>query len=169
MRKCRRFKAILIYDNDTKTNKGILALSDDHRPNLPKEYQRIIKNGGIVDKYINEDGEKIGLYRVYKPGSKYPGLSISRSLGDFIAKDCGIIPDPQIKILKINHNSRYLLICSDGIWKMLNNEQVRDLGNKFYSKKEIGPFCMNLVQSAVSKWEQLDIIRDDITVVSVFF
>ena len=52
---------------------------------------------------------------------------------------------------------------------MLNNEQVRDLGNKFYSKKEIGPFCMNLVQSAVSKWEQLDIIRDDITVVSVFF
>ena len=45
-------RAILIYDNDTNTNKGILALSDDHRPDLPKEYQRIIKNGGIVDKYI---------------------------------------------------------------------------------------------------------------------
>ena len=162
-------RAILIYDDDTKTNKGILALSDDHRPDLPQEYQRIIKNGGVVDKYINEEGEKIGLYRIYKPGSKYPGLSISRSLGDFIAKDCGLIPDPQIRILKINHNSQYLLICSDGVWKMLNNEQVRDLGNEFYNKKEIGPFCTNLVQNAVEEWEHFDIIGDDITVVCVFF
>ena len=90
-------------------------------------------------------------------------------MGDFIAKDCGLIPDPQIRILKINHNSKYLLMCSDGVWKMLNNEQVRDLGNEFYNKKEIGPFCTNLVQNAVEEWEHFDIIRDDITVVCVFF
>ena len=43
-----------------------MALSDDHRPDLPQEYQRIIQNGGVVDKYINEEGEKIGLYRIRK-------------------------------------------------------------------------------------------------------
>ena len=52
---------------------------------------------------------------------------------------------------------------------MLNNEQVRDLGNEFYNKKEIGPFCTNVVKNAVEEWEHFDIIRDDITVVCVFF
>ena len=90
-------------------------------------------------------------------------------MGYFIAKDCGLISEPQIKILKLNHNSKYFLICSDGIWKMLENEQVRDLGNKYYHKNDIGPFCHDLVQTAVNNWEKLDIIRDDITVLCVFF
>ena len=39
----------------------------------------------------------------------------------------------------------------------------------FYDKNEVGPFCTHLVQQAVNNWEQQDIIRDDITVVCVYF
>ena len=162
-------RGILIYDNDTKTNQNIFPLSNDHKPDLPQELARIQSKGGRVDKLTDQYGNKVGPNRVFKAGLTYPGLAMSRSLGDFQAKDCGVITEPEINEFRINHNSKYMVICSDGVWEFMQNEQVRDLGNKFYAKKEVGPFCTNLVQQAVNNWEQQDIIRDDITVVCVYF
>ena len=62
-----------------------------------------------------------------------------------------------------------MVIASRGVWEYMQNEQVRDLGNKFYDKNEVGPFCVNLVQQAFTNWEMQDIIREDITVVCVYF
>ena len=86
-----------------------------------------------------------------------------------MAKRCGVISEPDIKVFKLNHNSKYLLIYSDGIWKYLKNEEIRDLGNIYIPKEEIGHFCENLVRKAVINWEEKDIIRDDISVICVFF
>ena len=162
-------RGILIYDNDNKTNQGILQLSNDHRPDLPQEFERILKNGGMVDKLTDQEGNKVGPNRVFKYGLTYPGLAMSRSLGDFQAKECGVITEPQIVEHKLNHNSKYMAICSDGVWEFLTNENVRDIGNTFYQKGDIGGFCSNLVKKAVQTWEENDIIRDDITVVCVYF
>ena len=162
-------RGILIYDNDTKTNQNIFPLSNDHKPDLPQEFARIQSKGGRVDKLTDQFGNKVGPNRVFKAGQSYPGLAMSRSLGDFQAKDCGVITEPEINEFRINHNSKYMVVCSDGVWEFMQNEQVRDLGNRFYDKNEVGPFCINLVQQAVNNWEQQDIIRDDITVVCVYF
>ena len=162
-------RGILIYDNDNNTNQNIFLLSHDHKPDLPQELARIQSKGGMVDKLTDQYGNKVGPNRVFKAGLTYPGLAMSRSLGDFQAKDCGVIPEPEITEFKVNHNSKYMVICSDGVWEFLKNEQVRDLGNNHYAKNEVGPFCTNLVQQAVITWEQQDIIRDDITVVCVYF
>ena len=162
-------RGILIYDNDNKTNQGILQLSNDHRPDLPQEFERILKNGGMVDKLTDQEGNKVGPNRVFKYGLTYPGLAMSRSLGDFQAKECGVTTEPQIVEHKLNHNSKYMAICSDGVWEFLTNENVRDIGNTFYQKGDIGGFCSNLVKKAVQTWEENDIIRDDITVVCVYF
>ena len=62
-----------------------------------------------------------------------------------------------------------MAICSDGVWEFLTNENVRDIGNTFYQKGDIEGFCSNLVKKAVQTWEENDIIRDDITVVCVYF
>ena len=95
---------------------------------------------------------------------------MSRSLGDLFAKECGVIPTPQIIEYEINANTKYMVICSDGVWEFIQNEQVRDLGNTFLNKNfDVGGFCDELVKFACHSWEQFDIIRDDITVVSVFF
>ena len=162
-------RGILIYDNDTKTNQNIFPLSNDHKPDLPQEFARIQSKGGRVDKLTDQFGNKVGPNRVFKAGQSYPGLAMSRSLGDFQAKDCGVITEPEINEFRINHNSKYMVVCSDGVWEFMQNEQVRDLGNRFYDKNEVGPFCTHLVQQAVNNWEQQDIIRDDITVVCVYF
>ena len=163
-------RGIIIYDqNNTNTNQGIFHISNDHKPNLPQEYERILQSGGMVDKLTDQFGCKVGPYRVYKNGLTYPGLAMSRSLGDFQAKDCGVITNPEIIEYNVNHNSKYMVICSDGVWEFLSNEQVRDLGNKFFNKGELGNFCSQLVKEAVHAWETRDIIRDDITVVCVYF
>jgi len=163
-------RGIIIYDqNNTNTYQGIFPISNDHKPNLPQEYERILQSGGIVDKLTDQFGCKVGPYRVYKNGLTYPGLAMSRSLGDFQAKDCGVITKPEIIEYNVNHSSKYMVICSDGVWEFLSNEQVRDLGNKFFNKGELGNFCSQLVKEAVHAWETRDIIRDDITVVCVYF
>ena len=163
-------RGIIIYDqNNTNSYQGIFPISNDHKPNLPQEYERILQRGGMVDKLTDQFGCKVGPYRVYKNGLTYPGLAMSRSLGDFQAKDCGVITNPEIIEYNVNHNSKYMVICSDGVWEFLSNEQVRDLGNKFFNKGELGNFCSQLVKEAVHAWETRDIIRDDITVVCVYF
>ena len=80
-------RGILIYDNDTKTNQYIFPLSHDHKPDLPQEFARIQSKGGRVDKLTDQYGNKVGPNRVFKAGQSYPGLAISRALGDFLAKD----------------------------------------------------------------------------------
>lgn len=163
-------RGIIIYDqNNTNTYQGIFPISNDHKPNLPQEYERILQSGGIVDKLTDQFGCKVGPYRVYIKGLTYPGLAMSRSLGDFQAKDCGVITKPEIIEYNVSHSSKYMVICSDGVWEFLSNEQVRDLGNKFFNKGELGNFCSQLVKEAVHAWETRDIIRDDITVVCVYF
>ena len=62
-----------------------------------------------------------------------------------------------------------MLICSDGIWEFMNNFEVRDLGNLYYQKGQIIPFCNDLIQKTVQRWDNYSNYRDDITVVCVFF
>ena len=161
-------RSILIEDSGDGTNKIIRPLSIDHKPDLPEELNRICSSGGVVDKVQDAYGNKLGPNRVFKAGCVYPGLAMSRSLGDLQAKECGVISKPQITEYEINENTKYFVICSDGIWEFLWNEQVRDIGNAFYNNNDVAGFCTELVNVAVSVWGDKDLNRDDITVVAVF-
>ena len=77
---------------------------------------------------------------------------MSRSLGDFLAKECGVIPTPEIIEYEIEKNTKYFVICSDGVLKFLANKNVRDVGNKFYNNNDIVEFCNELVNIAVNVW-----------------
>ena len=162
-------RSIIIYDEGNNRNQGIFPLSIDHKPNLPGEYERIKLSGGEVHCLKDYYGNDIGPPRVYKVNSEYPSLAMSRSLGDFLAKEVGVVSIPQIIEYDINFTTKYLVICSDGVWEFIPNEQVRNIGNNFYAKDDVVGFCTELILFSTKLWEQNDIIRDDITVVSVFF
>jgi len=68
-------------------------LSKDHKPNSEEEKARIEKSGGKVEKCI-EKGVRFGPYRVWKNGESYPGLAMSRSIGDLVASKIGVICTP---------------------------------------------------------------------------
>ena len=162
-------RSILIEDFGDNTNQIIRPLSKDHKPELPEELQRIQLYGGTVERIKDIFGNEVGPSRVFKLGTGYPGLAMSRSLGDLQAKECGVISEPQIIEYEINSNTKFLVVCSDGIWDVLANEQVKDIGNNFYYNNDAEGFCKELVNIAVNNWSQKEIIRDDITAVTVFF
>jgi len=54
-----------------------------------------------------------------------PGLMMSRSFGDEMAHEhCGIVCVPELKQVKMNDNVCCLVVCSDGVFEKLNNDQV---------------------------------------------
>ena len=168
-------RAIVVYDQTNNSNPKSLdylasyPLSIDYKPELPEEISRIMLAGGVVEKLKNEFGEGVGPYRVWKKGTNYPGLAMSRSIGDFKGKEIGVIPDPGILEYDLNKSTKYIIACSDGVWEFLNNEAVMNMGKKYYLENDAVEFSHQLVDRAYKEWEKNDKIVDDITAVIAFF
>ena len=94
---------------------------------------------------------------------------MSRSFGDKKAKSCGVIPYPDIIEYSINNDSKYMVICSDGVWEFLSNEEVMEIGNKYYAQNNINDFCSQLLKKSTEMWEREENYIDDITIVAVYF
>jgi len=165
-------RAIMIYDknyNDNLINTKIYNLSYDCKPELPNECQRIYECGGCVERAVDENEQEGGPYRVWVYGEDYPGLAMSRSIGDLDAKKIGVIPNPQIVEYTLDSNSKYMLIASDGIWEFITNEEAMRVGNKFYLRNDAMGLCNELYRESVNYWLKEDCIIDDITLIVVFF
>ena len=116
-----------------------LEVTQDHKPNSPKEIIRIKKNGGniyqsqtIINNTDNIDLNGkilIGPYRVL-PGR----LSVSRTIGDVEAKLIKfggnpnvIISEPEIFYYNLNkENIDYFILGCDGIYDQMSNKEVLD-------------------------------------------
>jgi serine/threonine protein phosphatase PrpC len=166
-------RAILIYNDDPKDDKleepKISELSIDQKPELPEEKKRIYKMGGIVDQMLDGKGKRNGPYRVWAGKQNYPGLAMSRSIGDLKGKNCGLISEPEIIEYELNEKSKYMIICSDGVWEFLNNEDVMKIGIKYYIDNDIDGFVNDIIKTSQYWWKREDIIMDDITAVIVYF
>jgi serine/threonine protein phosphatase PrpC len=93
-------RAILVVESKDCDEGRIIPLSRDHKPELKDESQRVIKSGGRVERY-NENGVKSGPFRVWLKNENFPGLAMSRSVGDFVAESVGVICEPGKYIFNI--------------------------------------------------------------------
>ena len=165
-------RAILVCDKENDINLNhleVFPLSFDNKPENPDERERIIRMGGEVRKIMNRHKKGVGPYRVWVKNKDYPGLAMSRSLGDFDGKKVGIIADPEIIECKIKVHCKFIAICSDGVWEFLKNEDVMNLGKKHFLDNNPRDFCKELIEKSVEFWKREDVAIDDITVVIVFF
>ena len=165
-------RAIMIYDknkDDSLLESQIYNLSYDCKPELPNERKRIYESGGSVEKALDENDQPAGPYRVWANGEEYPGLAMSRSIGDIDAKKIGVIPNPQIVEYNIDYGTKYMIICSDGIWEFISNNDAMIMGNKYYLRNDAAGLCQELYKKSVELWLKEDIVVDDITTIVVFF
>ena len=89
---------------------------------MEEERHRIKQSGGKIKRMKNEKGQPVGPWRVWKPGCQYPGIAMSRSIGDEVATDLGVIGEPMIKTLEIQPGrDRYVILGSDGVWDAISN------------------------------------------------
>ena len=168
-------RALVAYDESGDMNSKNLnylkavPLSIDYKPELPEESNRIMMAGGVVEQMKDDFGQPVGPYRVWAAGQDYPGLAMSRSIGDLKGKALGVIPDPGILEYDLNKSTKFVLACSDGVWEFLNNDTVRDIGKSFYIENDASAYCHELIEQSLLEWTKNDIIVDDITAVVAFF
>jgi len=141
-------------------------LTRDHKPNLKDERQRIEKAGGrvVFDGYAN--------HRVYAKNARYPGLNMSRCMGDLMGhQDCGITAEPEVSVFDLENpktNYETLLLCSDGVWEFITAEEAGTVVSKFEPNKAMAA-AEKLAKDAWDKWikEEGGAVVDDITVVLI--
>lgn len=165
-------RAVIVYD-DSKSNDldkwKVSPLSIDHKPGVAIEMKRIYQSGGEVSQLKNKYGKYVGPFRVFARNKVSPGLAMSRSIGDFDGKKIGIISTPDIKEYQLNKGTKFLVICSDGIWDFLNNRDILNIGKKIYEKKSAEFLCKKIIKASEKFWEKKFKGKDDITVLSVLF
>ena len=151
-----------------KTGNEIVPLSIDQKPDDPEESKRIVQCGGEISQY-EEDGEKSGPFRIWKKGEVYPGIAMSRSVGDFIATALGVVPEAKFIEEKIDQDCKFIVVASDGIWEFLDNKRVGEIVMPYYKNDDPDGACKALIKEATEWWNKEEIVVDDITVVIAFF
>ncbi len=95
-----------------------------------------------------------------------PGLNMSRSLGDLIAKQAGVISTPHKAIHAISTTDRALVLASDGLWDFVGNEETASVA---LSTADTWEAAARLARLARSRWLTRTYGADDTTVVIVRF
>lgn len=141
-------------------------LSVDHKPDDPKEKERIEAWGGFVCPPYEE-----GLSaRVYlDPEFTMIGLAMARSIGDFAVKSVGVIPEPDVVKYEVTAKDKFMILASDGVWEFISSQEAIDIVNGCIDQ---GCYeaCEELIQVAALRWsEEEGDYRDDITAIVVKF
>jgi serine/threonine protein phosphatase PrpC len=139
-----------------------------HKPDVPKEKERILENGGVIHPYYDENGIYEGPDRVYVKNKTYPGLCLTRSIGDILGEEVGIISDPDIIIKNIDSTCKFIVLGSDGLWDMIKPYDIQRIVNPYFNKGDPEGACNALLKRANKMWEKDESERDDITIIVIF-
>lgn len=161
---------IILKDNNTlyianlgdcraiiNSNNRAIQITTDHKPNNEIEYNRITALGGIVINRPNDVARVNG------------NLAVSRSFGDLYLKPY-ISHEPDIFKINLNSTNKFLLAASDGLWDVLDNDEIvqfinskldRDLLKK-NPKKLLNDITLELLQKAREAYS-----GDNITIILI--
>ena len=135
-------------------------LTKDHSCERVDERKRIKAAGGVV-KRLEGDVP----YRVFLPGKAYPGLAMTRAIGDASSEQAGIISTPETSTFKISQDGkrRFLVVASDGVWAFLTSQEVIKIVSR-YPPENVQGAVDAVVHEALEKWKKISPFAiDDIT------
>eukprot|EP00538_Stauroneis_constricta_P011794 CAMPEP_0119548356 /NCGR_PEP_ID=MMETSP1352-20130426/2296_1 /TAXON_ID=265584 /ORGANISM="Stauroneis constricta, Strain CCMP1120" /LENGTH=362 /DNA_ID=CAMNT_0007593597 /DNA_START=121 /DNA_END=1209 /DNA_ORIENTATION=- len=139
-----------------------VEITFDHKPDSPKEKERILSSGGRVFAVEYDDGVD-GPPRVWLGHMDVPGLAMARSLGDVVAHSAGVISEPEFTFHQLDPNKdKCLVIATDGLWEFVVNQEALDV-----VEGEVGPAQAVdvLVTEAGARWMKEEQVIDDTSVI----
>ncbi|XP_065283672.1 protein phosphatase 1D isoform X2 [Dermacentor albipictus] len=170
-------------------------LTHDHKPESPRERERIHSVGGLV---MNKSGVDRVVWNRPSVGhrgpvrrsthfDKIPFLAVARSLGDlwsynYTAGKFVVSPEPDVSVVKLDtRRDRCIVMASDGLWNMVDitesvrfvQQAERDNEHAFLEAAQAGsdyqvynPSKM-LVDEALYRWGRVKTRADNTSVVTV--
>merc|ERR1712136_724880 len=152
-----RRTVVVAHTGDSKmvvASGDIVLETSDHRWDRDAEV-RVLNRGGEVR-------NEWGCDRIFAQGVDWPGLAMSRSLGDVAGNQLGVSAEPEVtEELPLSVGSA-LVLGSDGLWDMVSpNFAVR----KLRTVDEADHAAYTLVTTARQRWPAGEDI-DDITAVT---
>lgn len=116
-------------------------------------------------------GEFIGPLRIWRPSLDCPGLMMSRSFGDTIAHQYGVICIPgnpisiyfftlEVKIYEKTEHHIALILASDGIWEHITPQSVpkiclEHIKVQLLNDRIAENFADSLMSKAISEWRKV--------------
>lgn len=162
----------------------IVFQSKKHKAHFPGERERIEEAGGVIQLPRILFGENISSRVNYPvPGGFQYSLAMSRSIGDALSKNSGVIVDPDVSVLRIDELKKnmsgqeggihdevgeiglILVSISDGMFDHLNIEYVaRRLayGLEKGEKTALYEVCVDLISESSNLWNKISVGRGDI-------
>lgn len=145
---------------------GAVRQTIDHKPSLPEEKKRVEQLGCDVKITTYDDGwveERINI-----KDRDYPGISMTRSFGDLLVKDYGVIAEPEVVEWNMDGLKRpYLFAASDGVWEFLETQEVASILLDAIARGDpLDKACKEVLKTSRSAWQRNeDTYCDDITMV----
>jgi len=137
----------------------------DHKPDLPKEKERILAAGGRVFAVEYDDGID-GPPRVWLGHMDVPGLAMSRSLGDAVAHTAGVTSEPEFTERELNpETDKFLVVATDGLWEFVTNQET---AQSVVNSQNPSQSVEELVKEANARWMQEEQVIDDTTVITAY-
>lgn len=148
-----------------KEENGRMVAQDitfDHKPDSPKEKERILGCGGRVFAVEYDDGID-GPPRVWLGHMDIPGLAMSRSLGDVVAHSAGVTSEPEFTEFDLNPaKDKFLVVATDGLWEFVENQETVDMVEGQQVPADAVEF---LVTEAATRWMHEEQVIDDTTII----
>lgn len=139
-------------------------LTSDHSAGRDDERRRIQAAGGQVRRLEGDDA-----HRVFIPGRMYPGLALTRSIGDAVAAIAGVSCEPEVTCFGVQQDWGFVLVCSDGVWELVSSQEAVDIISG-YPAGEVQSAVDALASEAWARWlEEEGDMADNITVICVWF
>ncbi|XP_077403466.1 protein phosphatase, Mg2+/Mn2+ dependent, 1Db isoform X1 [Vanacampus margaritifer] len=170
-----------VKENDSDITLQALEVTQDHKPELPKEKERIERLGGSVMKKSGVNRVVWKRPRLTHNGpvrrstviDQIPFLAVARSLGDlwsydFYSGEFVVSPEPDTTVMTLDpKRHRYVILGSDGLWNMM---PPKNAVNMCYSHdKMVGPKGMScacrLGCTALLFWKERMLRADNTTVI----
>lgn len=136
----------------------------DHKPDLPKEKERIVKSGGRVF-CVTYPGGIVGPPRVFLKAMDIPGLAMSRSLGDEVSHSVGVSAIPDITTRELLPTDKAIILASDGLWEFITNNEVVAMCAKRPHPKDAVDVMM---KQSEEKWLKNEQVVDDTTIIVAY-
>jgi len=155
-------RAVMAIQEPSMATYTAMDLSVDHKPGNEAEKARIHAAGGQVRCLQGDVND-----RVFIKNKLYPGLAMSRSIGDLVGASAGVTSDPEISNFPLGPSHKFMMVCSDGVWEFITSQEAVDLVSSF-SPSQAMEAAEALSQEAWKRWIQEEgNVVDDITVIVV--